>query len=155
MFSNDRTHVRKQFIDAWQKARDQAPLEPLEQQIVEVVRRHPEYQPILEQGEASLSRDWLLTGGETNPFLHMGLHLALLDQITTDRPPGMRKLYQRMVKACLGDTHEAEHRMLACLAEELWQVQQNGGDFRTKHYQRCIKRQGGGSQRRGLRASIW
>ena len=145
MFSTDRTQLRQHFLDAWHKARAGKPLEPVELQIVEVVRGHPEYQPMLEQREQALGRDWLPDGGETNPFLHMSLHIALTEQISTDRPPGIRTLYQRMVAACIGDHHAAEHRMLECLAEELWQVQRNGGDLRSKRYLKCIKRQGAGS----------
>jgi hypothetical protein len=37
----------------------------------------------------SLYRDFTRPGEGENPFLHMGLHLALREQIATDRPAGI------------------------------------------------------------------
>jgi hypothetical protein len=148
MLIQDRAQLRRAYVDAWQKARDNQPLEPLERQIAEVIRRHPEYQPLLEADEDMLDRDWLPEQGESNPFLHMGLHLAVLDQLTTDRPPGIRKCWQRMLKTCLGDVHEAEHRIMACIAEEMWKIQHDRRDFDAKAYLKCVKKQGGGGRAR-------
>jgi hypothetical protein len=121
---------------------------PVEQQIVAVARQHPEYHGILDAGPDALDRDWLPEGGETNPFLHLALHISMLDQVLTDRPPGIRKLYERLIRDCLGDVHEAEHRIMDCLAEEIWHTQRYGEQRDPKHYLKCIKRRGGGSRRR-------
>jgi len=148
MFSQDRDQLRQAYLRAWRKAQTGEPLEPVERQILEVAEQHPEYHSLLEQGEAALSREWLPEGGESNPFLHMALHIALQEQVTTDRPAGIRQLYQGMIARCLGDVHEAEHRMLDCLAEELWKIQRDRRDFRPKAYLKCIKRRGGGQRPR-------
>ncbi|NBC49225.1 MAG: DUF1841 family protein [Gammaproteobacteria bacterium] len=147
MFTNDRNALRQAYLDAWRKARAKERLEPVEQQIVDVVRQHPEYQPLLERGDSALGRDWLPEGGETNPFLHMGLHIALQEQVATDRPTGIRPLYRAMIDACLGDVHAAEHQILDCLAEAIWKVQRDGGEFQPKPYLKCIKRRGAGRRR--------
>jgi hypothetical protein len=55
----------------------------------------------------------------------MGLHLAVRDQIATDRPAGIRKAFQS-VAARLGSEHEAEHRIIECLAEAMWEAQRSG-----------------------------
>lgn len=149
MFSQDRDQLRQTYLTAWQKARTGAPLGHVERQIVEVAEQHPEYHRLLEQGETVLGREWLPEGGESNPFLHMALHIALQEQITTDQPPGIRRLYQGMISHCLGDVHEAEHRILECLAEEVWKVQRHGREFSPKTYLKCIKRRGGGRRPRG------
>lgn len=149
MLTSDRSQLRQTYLTAWRKARSGEPLGAVERQIVDVARQHPEYHSLLEQGEAALEQDWLPDGGETNPFLHMSLHIALQEQIATDRPAGIRRLYQRMLEACLGDVHSAEHRLLDCLAEELWKVQRDGRPFRDKSYLKCIKRQGAGQRPRG------
>ena len=149
MFSANRDKLRKTFTEAWRKAKADEPLEGLEQQIVGVIRQHPEYRSLLDSGAAAIGREWLPEDGETNPFLHMSLHLALLDQITTDQPAGIRKLYRRMVQSCLGNLHEAEHRMLDCLAEEIWKTQHQQHEFNPKTYLKCIKRRGGGSRNSG------
>ena len=62
---------------------------------------------------------------ETNPFLHMGLHLALRDQLATDRPPGITTLFRQQLQK-YADPHTTEHRCIDCLAETLWEAQNQG-----------------------------
>lgn len=120
IFGNDRNELRQMYRDAWQKARDGKPLSPLEAQIAGVIELHPEYQSIV-LGDAT-DKDFPPEGGQTNPFLHMGLHLALRDQLETDRPPGVRALHAQ-IAARSDDAHAVEHRMIECLAETLWEAQ--------------------------------
>ncbi|MGB5735199.1 MAG: DUF1841 family protein [Thiohalocapsa sp.] len=144
MFKPDREQIRRVFLQAWRKANVGEPLEPLEQQIVQVVRRHPEYHALLDTGDGALARDWLPEQGETNPFLHMGLHLGLLEQVSTDRPAGIRKLYQQAIGNCGGDVHEAEHRIMECLAEAVWRAQHHGVEPDEMAMFDCIKQRSGG-----------
>lgn len=148
MFSQDRHSYRQAFMTAWVKSQSGEALEPLEAQIVEILRLHPEYQDLLEEPDATLDRDWLPEQGETNPFLHLGLHLAILEQLTIDRPAGIRKLHRNLATAT-GDVHEADHRVMACLSEALWRVQHDGKPFDEKAYLKCLKRAGGGIRPRG------
>ena len=124
LLPNNREGLRALYIEAWRKRRERLPAEPLEVQVADVIEQHPEYQPLLEQGDAALQRDWTPEDGESNPFLHMGLHLALREQVATDRPAGIAGLH-RALAGRLG-LHEAEHRMAECLAEELWRAQRDG-----------------------------
>ncbi len=120
IFGQDRAELRKMYADAWQKRRDKLPLSSLEMQIADVVEIHPEY-----HGEVSsddLDRDFTPDGGQTNPFLHMGLHLGIREQVATNRPAGIAAIYQALV-ASKGDIHIAEHEMIDCLAETLWEAQ--------------------------------
>jgi hypothetical protein len=148
MFSRDRHTYRQAFMAAWAKSQSGQPLEPLEAQIVGVLRLHPEYQPLFEDPEASLDRDWSPGQWESNPFLHLGLHLAVLEQLTIDRPTGIRRLHRHLVSAT-GDVHEAEHRIMACLAKALWRVQNEARPFDESGYLKCVKRSGGGTRTRG------
>lgn len=143
MFTEDRAELRRTFLDAWAKSRNGEPLEPLESQIVQVVRMHPEYQLLLQDPDDALDRDWLPEQGESNPFLHMALHLSVVDQLTTDKPAGIRRLHQTLL-ADTGDPHEAEHRIMECLATAIWHIQHEGKPFNEKRYFKCIKRAGGG-----------
>ena len=143
MFTSDRHRFRQAFAQAWRKAQTSQPLEPLEQQIVQVVRQHPEYHAALEGGDDLLERDWLPEGGEANPFLHLGLHLGLREQVAMDRPTGIRTLYRETIETCLGDVHEAEHRLMECLAEAMWKLQRDGGDLDTDAMLDCIRAHGG------------
>ncbi len=117
-----REQLRAMYFAAWDKARRGAPLEPLERQLAELIERHPEYHALLARPEVSLEREFTPEGGQSNPFLHLGLHMALIEQVGTDRPPGIRALWQQLC-ARHGDDHTAEHAMMEVLAETLWQAQ--------------------------------
>jgi hypothetical protein len=125
IFSNDRHALRRKFIDAWLRARSGGIMEPLEMRIAEVIAEHPEYHALLEQPEAALERDYSPESGETNPFLHMALHIAVREQLATDRPAGITHAFQALLSEC-ADRHDAEHEMLECLAETLWTAQRAG-----------------------------
>lgn len=125
MFSPDRDNLRRQYLLAWRKYRNGEVLTPLEASIAQVVADHPEYQPLLESEDRALGREYLPEQGETNPFLHMGMHLALREQVQTNRPKGIRAVYQELLRAC-GDPLEAEHLMMDSLAESLWEAQRDG-----------------------------
>lgn len=120
IFGQDRNELRRMYADAWRKRRDGKPLTPLETQIADVVAAHPEYHA--DVGGDDLARDYTPEGGRTNPFLHMGLHLGLREQVATDRPRGIAAIF-RALAAKAGDAHAAEHRMIDCLAETLWESQ--------------------------------
>lgn len=120
IFGQDRGELRKMYADAWQKHNAKVPLSPLEAQIAAVVAEHPEYHAAV---CGDLEADFTVEGGATNPFLHMGLHLGVREQVSIDRPAGIRRIFARLA-ARLGDPHAAEHRMLDCLAETLWDAQQ-------------------------------
>ena len=134
IFGQDRAELRKMYADAWQKRCDKLPLSPLETQIADVVEMHPEY-----HGEVSsddLDRDFTPGGGQTNPFLHMGLHLGIREQVSTNRPAGIAAIYQALA-ANKGDVHTAEHEMIECLAETLWEAQsQNQPPDEQKYLER-------------------
>ncbi len=122
IFGSDRNELRQMYIDAWQKFRDGEPMSPLESQIAQVIEDHPEYQPLM--AADSLDESFTPEGGKTNPFLHMGLHLALRDQIATNRPVGIAAVFESLCSRT-GDRHTAEHQALDCLAEALWAAQRN------------------------------
>jgi hypothetical protein len=120
----NREQLRQMYLEAWRKFSARQPLEPLEAQLAAVIAEHPEYVPLLESGQA-LSADYTPEGGSENPFLHMGLHLAIREQVATDRPAGIARIHQTLSKR-LGDPHAAEHAMLERLAETLWESQRAG-----------------------------
>ncbi len=148
MFSQDRHSYRQAFLVAWAKSQSGNPLEPLEAQMVAVIRLHPEYQDLFADPNGTLDRDWPPEQGESNPFLHLGLHLAVVEQLSLDRPAGIRKLHRNLATAT-GDVHEADHCVMACLAEALWRVQRDTKPFDEKAYLKCLKRSGGGIRPRG------
>lgn len=132
---NNREQMRRHYLDAWRRRRDGLPLTPLDAQIADVIALHPEYQALLEDPDA-LAAEFTVEQGRTNPFLHMGLHLGLREQLATRRPPGIEQVHARLA-AKLGGTHEAEHRMIEVLAETLWEAQRAG---RAPDEQRYLER---------------
>jgi len=120
MFGTDRNQLRQMYKAAWEKFQQQKILSPLEIQITDVIKEHPEYHDFVTQ----LDKDFLPDSGQTNPFLHMGLHLGLREQLATNRPPGIIDIYKKLVKI-KGSTHDAEHSMIECLAEAMWSSQVN------------------------------
>ncbi|NEX22748.1 DUF1841 family protein [Thiorhodococcus mannitoliphagus] len=138
MLATNRETHRRIFIEAWRKATDGQPLEPVEAQIVSVIRQHPEYQSMLETGEQILDKDFITEAGHANPFFHMGLHIAVHEQLSIDRPQGIRAAFQDLCSRC-PDTHAVEHRMMECLAQALWTSQQGPQDFDEVAYLECIR----------------
>lgn len=120
MPSSERDEMRKIFFDAWNKYHEKRPVEPLEADIIAIILRHPEYHDFLNNSE-NLDKNHFL---EQNPFLHMSLHLALQEQINTNRPAGIKAIYTKLCSG-LGDKHSTEHKMIDCLATILWDAQQN------------------------------
>lgn len=139
----DRSSLRRSYVEAWRKRREGAPLEPLEHQIADVVELHPEYHAVLEQGGDALQRDYAPEAGQSNPFLHMGMHLAIREQVSTNRPAGIAAIHAALA-ARLGSVHEAEHRMIECLGEALWHAQRSGLPPDEAAYLEALRQLSGG-----------
>ncbi len=139
MFSPSRDQARKFLFDAWAKYRAGAPLEGLEAVAVGLISLHSEYQPLLEDRERNLDREFGPERGGLNPFLHLSLHLAIEEQLAIDQPPGILSQYQRLA-ARLGDEHAAKHILLECLGEVVWNAQRNATAPDGEAYLRCIQR---------------
>src|SRR5580698_5143910 len=118
--SHTRDQLRQTYADAWRKHLAHAPLTPLEAMITDVVGVHPEYHAAVGNPEALAAAPGR-AGDTENPFLHMGLHMAVREQVSIDRPPGIRELH-RQLQARHGDLHRAEHVLMEALGETLWQA---------------------------------
>ena len=124
----EQEQMRKVFFDAWRKHREQTFVEPLEAMIIEIILLHPEYHEMFDHPENEPPIEF----EGTNPFLHLSLHLALREQISTDRPKGIKMIYDNLSKK-FQDKHVAEHQMLECLGQILWDAQQSG-KMPNEHY---------------------
>ena len=139
MFTPSRQDARRFFFDTWSKHNHNQPLTDLERITLAVLLAHPEYQPILDQPERYLEREWTPEEGQTNPFLHLGLHLALEEQLSIDQPPGIRALYARLA-ARAADEHQAQHQCVDALAETIWQAQRMGCPPDSDSYLQSLRR---------------
>ena len=124
LYGSDRDDLRRAYVDAWSKSRTGRALEPLERLLAGVIEEHGEYHAMLESPDA-LAREFLPEAGRSNPYLHMGLHVAIREQLATDRPSGVRGLYARLLPR-FADAHRLEHALMECLAETLWDAQRAG-----------------------------
>lgn len=124
MYGNDRNQMRQVFLDAWEKSQSGLPLDALQQMIAGVIREHPEYHALLADRERALSSDFTPEAGESNPFLHMAMHISLQEQLSTDRPQGIVMRYRMLIER-LADPHAVEHRLMECLGQVLWEAQRN------------------------------
>ena len=139
MFTQDREQLRRVFVESWRKFRANEALEPLEQLIVQAIHAHPEYHALFDWPDKLLDKDYTPEMGQSNPFLHLGLHIAVQEQVATDRPAGIRALYQRLA-ARLDDAHAADHRIAECMAETLWSAQRTGAAPEEAVYLTCVRK---------------
>jgi hypothetical protein len=116
--------TRQMFFSSWEQYLQKRDLTPLEQQIVQVLLDHPEYHKIIEQGSKFKEQAYYPELGQTNPFLHMGLHLGVREQIATDRPAGITQAFKKLLSK-YHDPLEVEHLIMEQLAECLWLSQKN------------------------------
>lgn len=116
--------IRQFYFASWGKYKQNLPLDTLEHQIITVILDHPEYHEFLEHPDKYQDHTYYPEFGETNPFLHMGLHLAIREQIATNRPVGIAVIYQKMIDN-YKDRLLVEHTMMEQLAEYLWQAQKS------------------------------
>lgn len=139
MFNPSREQARRFLFETWRKYQARQPLSGLEAMTLEIILRHPEYHPLLDAAERHLDRDYLPEQGQTNPFLHLGLHLAVAEQLSIDQPAGIYGRYRALL-ARHGDRHDAEHRLMECLGEMIWQAQRNASEPDPAVYFACLER---------------
>ena len=137
MFTPSRAEARRFFFDAWSRYRAGAALSDLERTAVGVIAAHPEYHAVLDSPDRHVERDWLPEQGETNPFLHLSMHLALAEQLAIDQPAGIRAEYRRLLAA--HDEHDALHAIIDCLGEVIWQSQRTGQPPSGEDYLECVR----------------
>ena len=138
LYGSDREGMRRTYVDAWSKSRAGQPLEPLGRLLAGIIAEHPEYHALLESPDA-LAREFPPEAGRSNPFLHMGLHVAIREQLATDRPPGLRGLYAALLPR-FADAHALEHALMECLAETLWDAQRAGAAPDEARYLARVRR---------------
>lgn len=142
LFNPSRDEVRQFFFDAWNKFRQQHTLTDLEKMAVGIMHMHPEYHAILDQPEHYLQQAYYPEMGETNPFLHMSLHLSIQEQISINQPKGITQAYGKLCTR-YQEEHEAQHALLECLVETIWLAQRNQTGLDAAHYLNLIEQRAG------------
>jgi len=143
LFNPSRDEVRQFFFEAWRKFHAAEALTPLEGMALQVMQMHPEYHAVLDAPERFLEQEYFPEMGETNPFLHMSLHLSILEQLSINQPTGIAAAYQTLQQR-LDDAHEAQHGLIECLAETMWRAQRARTPPDAQAYLECMQRKAGG-----------
>lgn len=142
MFNPSRDDVRRFFCTAWEKFRGQGPLTPLEAIAADWIVEHPEYHHVLEDADCALGADFHVDSGQTNPFLHLSMHLSIEEQISIDQPRGIRDAFGHLT-ARYSSRHDAMHEVMQCLGEALWTAQRQNIPINEPAYLECILRKAG------------
>lgn len=139
LFGSNRDDTREVFFLTWQKLNKGQPLEGVEVLIAKVVQAHPEYHQVLANPDANMDSDYLPEHGQTNPFLHMGMHVAIEEQLSIDQPRGIRDQYDKLMLRT-ADPHASQHTIMECLGEMLWQSQRQQQAPDETIYLECLKK---------------
>ena len=136
LFSHDRTELRQVFFSAWQKHESKQPLEPMDQVIMNVLSQHSEYHSFFSNPD-NIDKDFSPEMGQTNPFLHLGMHIGIHEQLTVKQPFGINDKYTALMEK-IKDPHEVEHVMMDCLGEMIWRAQRENRAPDENDYNSCL-----------------
>ena len=125
MFAPSQEQVRRFFCETWAKHQAGQLLTPLEAQAADWIAQHPEYHADLSDVDAAIARNYDETPQQTNPFLHLSMHLSISEQCSIDQPRGIRQAVELLAKR-LDSLHDAHHTAMECLGEMLWESQRSG-----------------------------
>ena len=140
MFKPSREQVRQLFFDTWRKYHQGEALSGIETIALEVILMHPEYHDILVDADRYLDKDYLPETGNTNPFLHMSMHIAIKEQLSINQPIGICTKFARLVEKTK-DEHKAVHQVMECLAEMIWSAQRHQTAPDAVIYFDCLDKQ--------------
>jgi len=139
LFNPTREEVRRFFCDTWKKKTEDHILTPMEMIASDWMVQHPEYHALLSDPEGAVAQDYTPERGETNPFLHLSMHLSISEQISIDQPPGIKAIAEKLAKK-LGSEHEAQHAMMECLGQVMWEAQREGQALSPEKYLEALQK---------------
>jgi hypothetical protein len=139
IFNPTREEVRRFFCDAWKKKTEGHILDSMEILAGDWMAEHPEYHTLLADPEGALAQDYTPERGETNPFLHLSMHLSISEQISINQPPGIKEVAEKLSQK-MGSEHEAQHLMMECLGQVMWEAQREGGQLSPEKYLEALKK---------------
>ncbi len=140
LFNPSRDEARNFLFESWRKRRACELLTPLEDLAAQLIAKHPEFHAAFEDSEAYRDKDYLPEHGAVNPFLHLMMHLTIEEQISIDQPPGIRGHFTRLTHKFESE-HEAQHAMMECLTEMIWQAQRDRTQPDAAVYFACLEKQ--------------
>jgi len=140
MFQPTRDEARLFLFESWRKRSAGELLSPLEDLTAQLIDKHPEYHALFDDPERNQDKDFAPDGDVVNPFLHLMMHLTIEEQISIGQPHGIREQFSRLTNKYQSE-HEAQHAMMDCLGEMIWQAQRNQNAPDAAVYLSCLERQ--------------
>jgi len=139
MFNPSQEDVRRFFCAVHAKAGSGGPMDALETLAGQWLEEHPEYREHLGDVEAAVARVYDGANGQTNPFLHLSMHLSISEQCSIDQPRGIRQAVE-LLAAKRNSLHDAHHEAMECLGQMLWESQRAGRPPDGQAYVECVQR---------------
>jgi len=125
MFSPSQADVRRFFCAVYAKAQTNQALEAIETIASLWINEHPEYHAALADEAAALASMAKPEDGNSNPFLHLSMHLSITEQCSIDQPRGIRQAVELLTHR-RDSLHDAHHEVMECLGQMLWESQRAG-----------------------------
>lgn len=125
MFEPSQADVRRFFCSVYNKWRSAQPMDALETLASQWVAEHPEYHDDFADVDAALNRMYEAKDGQTNPFLHLSMHLSISEQCSIDQPRGIRQAVE-LLTARRDSLHQAHHETMEALGRMIWESQRSG-----------------------------
>lgn len=138
MFNPSVSDVRNFFFESYAKGINNNELTNLEKVAFSIINQHPEYHPILANRDKYMEYNWHPEQGQTNPFLHLSMHMAIYEQLSIDQPSGIADLYHELLQK-VTIVHDVEHQIMDCLGEMLWHSQTNQQPPDAQIYLNCLR----------------
>jgi len=122
MFSPSQADVRRFFCAVYAKAQTNQALEAIETIASLWIN---EYHAALADEAAALASMAKPEDGNSNPFLHLSMHLSITEQCSIDQPRGIRQAVELLTHR-RDSLHDAHHEVMECLGQMLWESQRAG-----------------------------
>ena len=139
MFSPSQADVRHFFCSVYAKAQAGTALEAIEIIASQWMQEHPEYAADFADEEQALRTMGDVKEGQTNPFLHLSMHLSISEQCSIDQPRGIRQAVELLTHK-RNSLHQAHHEAMECLGQMLWESQQSSRPPDGNAYIDCVQR---------------
>lgn len=138
MFSPSQADVRRFFCTIYAKAQAGQPLEAIETIASLWIDEHPEYHGVLADVDAALGAMQQSDESQSNPFLHLSMHLSISEQCSIDQPRGIRQAVELLTHR-RDSLHLAHHEVMECLGRMLWESQRAGRPPDGDAYIACVQ----------------
>ncbi|MGB7184687.1 MAG: DUF1841 family protein [Burkholderiaceae bacterium] len=137
MFDPSQHDVRRFFCGSWRKHLERQVMTEMEMLAAHWIEQHPEYHDDFADEERALSADYSVENGQTNPFLHLSMHISIAEQVSINQPPGITSAMAKLA-AKLDSEHHAAHELMECLGQVVWESQRSGLPPDGEAYLSCI-----------------